>query len=1052
MSNQLKKKFLGSDSVDGTKIKFGNDDAFRARNQLDTADISLFKLNASNQFELLLLPKYNGSNVATEQHVADEISIVADDVSHLVALSGVTVDSDNLGTFTGSTISDSQTVKAALQDLESAHEEVDQNVNDLISLSGVAENAVDLGSFTGLVIPDNQTIKEALQSLETAVEAVSGGGSSTQDELDVTQVGAGLEVDGTYVAPVGSNYLGSATSLKDADSDLDVAIKSVSDAKVDKAGDTMTGSLVVDATGAETFASTLADNGLFIVSGDTSTNLNADNLELNSTDNTTISSAANIYSGHVELSSFDLVGATTFDSVVSLNASPVDNLLITVTNSADQTQGETAVSIGYVSVNFTDNTTGITSSSSLEHSSLSVSVNNTNTGVTDGFSVVPGEGVSLTTNDGSGPLHVAPTQDFHLVSKKYADDRFIRVDGTNHMTANLNMMDGATHYKIIGLGDPTSARDAANKQYVDAVAEGLHIHAPAKVILNSPLSGSVVYDNGTSGVGATLTLGTALTSVDDYTLQDQDRIIINGQSNQAHNGIYKYETGGTVLTRASDFDTAIEAAGGDFIFIQEGTIYGNSGWVMTETTSSIGSSPITFIQFSGAGQLVEGDAIDLQGNEINVVVDNSGIEVNGSNQLQLKNSGVITDKINDTAVTAVKINSDVAGIAMEKSLLSGKLDVKSDGISISVNPSNQLHIPMNGVDTLEIKNSAVTTDKIADDAVTAAKINSDVGGIAIEKSLLNDKLDVKTDGIRIGVNGSNQLYIPMDGVDTNELKNSSVTTDKISDDAVTAAKINSDVGGIALEKSLLNDKLDVKTDGIRISVNGSNQLYIPMNGVDTNELKNSSVTTDKISDDAVTAAKVNADVAGIALEKSLLNDKLDVKTDGVRIAINGSNQLYIPMNGVDSNEIKASAVITAKIANDAVDKDKINSDVAGIGLQQDPDGSLAVKLDGSSLSKSSSGIKLNIEYNKEAYTIVAADTVLASNYYDLDFVVEPSSIVAFVDRVGIHEGAAEDYTVSLTGGVGGVTRVTFVNALVTVGQQKLAAGDKLYFTYQKKIS
>ena len=99
-----------------------------------------------------------------------EVDAVEGDVANLVTLSGVAVDSTELGSFTGSTIPDSQTIKQALQALETAHEEVDQNANDLITLSGVAENSANLGSFTGSTIADNQTIKAALQDLETAHE------------------------------------------------------------------------------------------------------------------------------------------------------------------------------------------------------------------------------------------------------------------------------------------------------------------------------------------------------------------------------------------------------------------------------------------------------------------------------------------------------------------------------------------------------------------------------------------------------------------------------------------------------------------------------------------------------------------------------------------------------------------------------------------------------------------------------------------------------------------------------------------------------------------
>jgi hypothetical protein len=117
-----------------------------------------------------------------------EVDATEDDISHLVTLSGVAVDSDDLGSFTGSTIPDSQTIKQALQAIETAHEEVDQNANDLITLSGVAENSADLGVFTGVTIADSQTIKAALQDLETAHEAhlndASGAHNASAIALD----------------------------------------------------------------------------------------------------------------------------------------------------------------------------------------------------------------------------------------------------------------------------------------------------------------------------------------------------------------------------------------------------------------------------------------------------------------------------------------------------------------------------------------------------------------------------------------------------------------------------------------------------------------------------------------------------------------------------------------------------------------------------------------------------------------------------------------------------------------------------------------------------
>ena len=988
MSNQLKKKFLGSDSVDGSKIKFSNDDAFRARNALDTADISLFKLNTSNEFQLLVLPRYNNSNVATESYVDAEVGIVADDVSHLVTLSGVAVDSDNLGSFTGSTILDNRDIKEALQDLESAHEEVDQNVNDLVTLSGVAENAQNLGAFSGSTILDNRKVKEALQDLESAHEAHLNDTEDAHDASAISYLNNTSLIGATTVQAALDNIEGRVDALEVGGGDT----KQV---KI-SADDSTEGYLEEKVVGT---------SGKIVVS--------------------TINSGTN------EDLKID-IGSDVFDKSV-------------------------------------DSTTDITEGSKLFFTDARARTAAVADSITDGVT------------------NIAPSQN------AVHDALALKLDKAGDtMTGFLNLH-----------ADPSSDLHAATKRYVDAVAEGLHVHAPAKVVIVDPISGSVVYDNGTSGVGATLTLGTALTSVDDYTLQDQDRIIINGQANQAHNGIYIYQTGGTELLRASDFDTVSEAAGGDFIFVQEGTIYGNSGWVMTETTSSIGTSPIVFVQFSGAGQLLEGEAIDLQGNEINVKYDNLGINLNGSNQLQLKDAGVVSEKIGPQAVTAAKIASDVAGPGLTQDG-SGALQVNVDINTLEV-ASDAVGIKDSGVTELKIANNAVTTNKIADDSVTASKIALDVAGDGLGQDGASGALKVNVDPNTLEIS-ADAVGIKDSGVTELKIANNAVTTNKIADDSVTASKIALDVAGDglgqdgasgALKVNVDPNTLEISADAVGIKDSGVSELKIANNAVTTNkiaddavtaskialdvagdglgqdgasgalkvnvdpntleisadfvgikdsgvsELKiaNSAVTTNKIANDAVTAAKIASDVAGDGLDQDGATGALKVKVDNVSIEVSA-----------DTVQIKDDGVTSSKIQADAVTAVKIASDVAGIGLQQDGDSSLAVKLDGTSLSKSVDGVKLNIEWHKQNYLIEAADTVLASNYFDLDSVIEPNSLVAFVDRVGIHEGAGEDYTISLTGGVGGKTRVTFVNALVTTGQQKLAAGDKLYFTYQRKIS
>lgn len=170
--------------------------------------------------------------------------------------------------------------------------------------------------------------------------------------------------------------------------------------------------------------------------------------------------------------------------------------------------------------------------------------------------------------------------------------------------------------------DPINALDLATKQYVDAVAEGLHVHeacaAATTGTLASITGGTVTYNNGTAGVGATLTLSVALTTLDGYTLLNGNRVLVKNEATQANNGIYTWATGGTVLTRATDFDTATEMASGDFTFVSNGSLYGNTGWVQTDPVTTVGTSPVIWIQFSGSGAYTAGTGLTLTGTQFSI--------------------------------------------------------------------------------------------------------------------------------------------------------------------------------------------------------------------------------------------------------------------------------------------------------------------------------------------------------------------------------------------------------------------------------------------------
>lgn len=225
--------------------------------------------------------------------------------------------------------------------------------------------------------------------------------------------------------------------------------------------------------------------------------------------------------------------------------------------------------------------------------------------------------------------------------------------------------------RITSVAEPTQASDAATKSYVDAVAEGLHIHAGVDAATPNTLAtltgGSVTYDNGTNGVGATLTLEIGLTTLDGYTLQNGDRILVKNESTLAHNGIY-VRTSATVLTRASDYDTDVEIAGGDFVFVVNGTLYNSTGWVQIDPVNVVGTDKIEWQQFSGAGTYLPGTGLSLSGSVFNVNLSSTGgLEFSGANALQLKatvagNGLTINEGILDVVGTTNRIAVDANAI------------------------------------------------------------------------------------------------------------------------------------------------------------------------------------------------------------------------------------------------------------------------------------------------------------------------------------------------------------------------------------------------------
>lgn len=161
-------------------------------------------------------------------------------------------------------------------------------------------------------------------------------------------------------------------------------------------------------------------------------------------------------------------------------------------------------------------------------------------------------------------------------------------------TADFSM----NNFKITNLANPSSAQDAATKDYVDNVAQGLDIKASviAATTVNITLSGAQTID------GVSIVAG--------------DRVLVKNQSAPEDNGIYVASN--SAWSRSSDADTWDELRSA-FVFVEQGTSQSDSGWVCTVNAGgTLGVTPVTWTQFSGAGSYVAGTGLTLTGNSFSI--------------------------------------------------------------------------------------------------------------------------------------------------------------------------------------------------------------------------------------------------------------------------------------------------------------------------------------------------------------------------------------------------------------------------------------------------
>jgi hypothetical protein len=424
--------------------------------------------------------------------------------------------------------------------------------------------------------------------------------------------------------------------------------------------------------------------------------------------------------------------------------------------------------------------------------------------------------------------------------------------------------------------DPASALQAATKQYVDNTASG--IVAKPQVLGATTANIDATYNNGTAGVGATLTHNTngALPSTSGGATgwAVGKGILVKNQTNKAQNGRYYVSNMGSpstpyVLTRCGYCDEASEIPGA-YIFVQDGTNAG-TGWIQTvadAATFVVGTDDINVYQFSGSGTYTAGTGLTLTGNEYSI---NTSVTADLSTAQTLTNKTLTSPVINTpTGIT----KSDVGLANVDNTTDAGKpistatqtaLDLKLASATAATTYAPLASPTFTG--TVTLPSGTVTSTMIADGTIADADINASAA-IALSK-LATDPL------ARANHTGSQAASTISD---FNE-----AAQDAIGNAVGTGLSYNDTTGAVSVTTNTYDAYGSASTVAGNLSTHESDTTTHGTTGnivgtSDTQTLTNKTLTSPKINEDvAVTATATELNyVDGVT---SAIQTQLDGKVD-----------------------------------------------------------------------------------------------------------------------------------------------------------------------------
>jgi hypothetical protein len=386
----------------------------------------------------------------------------------------------------------------------------------------------------------------------------------------------------------------------------------------------------------------------------------------------------------------------------------------------------------------------------------------------------------------------------NIISSNIVSATNLNLTSTGILSLNPAGNINASNHWINNVSNPTQAQDAATKYYVDSVVSGLNVHPAANAASTSDLAtytgATVTYNNGNVGVGATLSLaGNSLSILDGYPLSANDRILLKNQANAVLNGVYVLNSG-TLLTRATDFDTTAESSAGAYVFVSSGTDNAATSWVQTIENPIIGTNNLVFTQFSGGvtsygagtGLTLDGTIFSISNTSVTTGSYGSAssiptFTVNQQGQLTAANSATVVAPaayISGTTLSSNVVTSSLTSVGTLDNLTVGgfingaslsvsgnvqALNFNGTGLSLSGNVVSPLRVTANvtggnliAVGLVSAGGSIITGGNITGGNLSTA---GNVTGDTISGSLLLGSLISSTGNVTAAANVSATYFI-----------------------------------------------------------------------------------------------------------------------------------------------------------------------------------------------------------------------------------------------------------------------------------------------------